>query len=178
MLAIDEAGKIVPTKVVEEVQLRVLKDVDGKEHPDTDSGFGQNFYEYVLRRAELFANPQQGGLRRVPNDDPVRFIPVFPFASLAADQPLPSGVVPLRQSCTNCHRHDNRPVTTVSGNRRSRAPDYPFGKASIRSLHPRRLPSVIDSTEAKGHAGRVIEWKEGNEAFQRLSTLWNREASH
>jgi hypothetical protein len=174
LLTVDRDGEIRPTQIVEELQLRVLRYVDGREHPDTDSGFGQNLYEYELRRASLFDGSQAGGLVRVSNDT-LRYLQVnFPFATLATSYrwtPDAAGALtPLREGCVLCHKHANKPVRLVRGGVREFPEGFPFGRASLRSLGRAPRPLLADGATAL--ARRVIDWKMSQPNFQRLLERW------
>lgn len=171
LLAIDRDGEIRPTRIVEQVQLRVLKYLDGEQHPDSDSGRGQNFYQYELRRALLFDGLRYGGLRRLSNDTPHYFfsaMPVSTFASLPRSPEKPGDVRPLGQTCAICHRHENVPYRTVRNVDQPWPKGYPFGKGSIRTMLPRR-PSVVSADESGILVQRVIEWKKAQKSFQQLT---------
>jgi hypothetical protein len=173
LLAIDREGAVHPTSLVEDLQLRIFRYVDGAEHPDTDSGFGQNLYQYEMRRTELFEGSKCGGLVRVANDEPRPSFATFPFTTLAtafkATQNAAGYWGPLKSGCIECHQHEQRVQSFIDGTRRPFPDGYPFGKASLRSLSFARVYPVEGGAPSLAHA--VIDWKEGRDEFMALRTL-------
>jgi RNA polymerase sigma factor (sigma-70 family) len=169
LLTIDRDGDIQPTKIVEDLQVRVLRHIDGREHPDTDSGFGQNLYQYELRRANLFEG--SSGLVRISDDAPRYSFGVFPFATFATSyQGTPEaagGLEPLRKTCVSCHKHANQPSRLRDGSLRGFPEGYPYGKGSLRSLDRARIP--FPAGGATDLARRAIDWKTSQPSFQRFA---------
>ena len=177
MLTIDRDGMIQPTKLAESVQLRVIRYGDGELHPDTNSGRGQNFYEYEMSRSALFAGMTDGGLRRVSNTAPQYFFGSWPFSTVSSFsssrwtyESFP-GPVPLHRACSICHRHDNTPVHTPRNTLQPWPEKYPFGLGSIRSLLA-SLPAPLGDQDSEKLADTVINWKKAHRSFQRLHEYW------
>lgn len=111
MLLIDDAGVIVPTNVIESIQLRTFR----RPHA---------FSELRMSRADLFAG-RSGGLRAVTADDKD-----FVTFSMEGRDPFddPVGRAPLNfprvlQGCKNCHHVEfERAIDTVLSLRRMLKP--------------------------------------------------------
>jgi hypothetical protein len=170
LLTIDRNGEIHPTRILEDLQLRVLQFVDGGKHLETDSGFGQDVFQYEMRRAALFDGPVGGGLIRVPNGAPRYFLAMIPFSTFATSYRFTpesaGGLMPLRMTCTICHEHANEPVRTTQNTLRPFPEGFPFGKASLRSVHVARTPMPPGGPSTL--ARRVIEWKVSQRSFRNL----------
>ena len=145
MLVIDRDGVIRPTKILEDLQIRVLRYVEGGRHPDTVSGYGQNPYQFELRRSALFQDSDGGGFVRIPNDEHRYFLAVVPFSTFATTPHVSptsaGGLIPLRELCVLCHRHENeRGVDTTTSSMISRR-DTLLGK-------PRWPPLLAQTPDA------------------------------
>jgi hypothetical protein len=106
MVVLDKDLKPVPTSVVQELRMRIYKNVEGKDDPATTSGEGVNIYSYELKRALAFDGLRDGGLERQPNDLKV-YRPLFHFNE---DWGRPKGreglgFLPLATHCIACHGH-------------------------------------------------------------------------
>jgi hypothetical protein len=53
VILIDDQQKLTPTRLIESIQLRVFRRIDPDRKPDED----QAFFEFQLRRGDLFVNP-------------------------------------------------------------------------------------------------------------------------
>ena len=173
LLTIRQDGEIVPTRIVEQVQVRVLQHVDGEKHPDTDSGYGQNLFQHELIRRALFSSADSGGLRHVSNEAPRHWFGGWPVSMLSSYGP--GQLVPLRQTCIQCHKlrvnKETSPVTASHELRQSgvkRLPDdFPFGKWSLRySLQYGPVP--VSSAEVPDLAERVMAYKKSSRNFRHL----------
>src|SRR5262249_19556141 len=122
LLAIDDRGKVKPTRFIESVQLRVYRAVP-KGDPAHPEGFDdlagkQDFYEFRIARKDLFAGtagglhavgPQHGELIPLPTPQPDA-----PFEENPPVRPARSGTL---ASCSGCH---SRPgIHSVEAYRRS-----------------------------------------------------------
>lgn len=176
MLLINRAGEIRATPIVEELQIRSLLFVDAAAHLDTDSGRGQDFREYELRRASWFIRPDAGGLEPVPIGELRYFFGIHPFASFAfggflSDPERPHGaLLPLRESCTACHQRFDSPIATTRGSVQQYPAGFPFGKASILSMQQGQVRPVA-AGESRRLAENVIAWKKAQPAFENLRQL-------
>jgi hypothetical protein len=94
MLLVNDAGEVVPTRLTETVQVRVLHD------PTQKYGDVQTFLEYRLRRPDLLAG-KDGGLSAVGKDEREREDLLFLQRWATHD---PEKRVPILQSCGGCHR--------------------------------------------------------------------------
>lgn len=176
-------GKVVSTPIVEKIELRLLRHVDGRRHEQTDSGYGQNIVVYELRRSALLSDRKEGGLVRVGNGEPRYRFGVSPFSTFAHSGP--QRLMPLKQTCIECHNLrlnrdtliDQNSLRRVHSGRKSRKPPlgYPFGKASLsRSFEARLKPSIIDAAEIRKLAGNVSAYKMRTAGFQSLLRLGRR----
>ena len=122
LLAVDDQGKIKPTRLIESVQFRVYREVP-KGDPAHPEGFDdlvgkQDFYEFRITRKDLFAGIA-GGLHAVgPRDEEV--LPLLnPHADdpFEEDPPIRPGTFRTLAQCSGCH---SRPgIHSVEAYRRS-----------------------------------------------------------
>ena len=122
LLAIDDRGKIKPTRLIESVQLRVYREVP-KGDPAHPEGFDelagkQDFHEFRMTRKDLFVGTA-GGLHAVgPRDEEV--LPLLnPHAEdpFEEDPPIRPGTFRTLAKCSGCH---SRPgIHSVEAYRRS-----------------------------------------------------------
>lgn len=154
MICIDEHLKLVPTKVVESVQLRITR-------PDPaakDGDFDQSFAEYEMDRRRLFGH-RSGGLM------PAEVGATRPsgLAALGRLHTNARGFLATRQpfmaNCLACHGG-----RTVGGE--------VLLTVSIRSLHDAHPLQSGDSSQAE----RTILWKEQQVDYKRLVKLWKEAA--
>jgi hypothetical protein len=121
LLAIDDQGKIQPTRLIESVQFRVYREIPQGD-PAHPQGFDdlvgkQDVYEFRIRRKDLFAGT--AGLHAVgPQDqDVLPFLNPGPEDPFEEDPPLrPRGFGILAQ-CSGCHRPPG--IHSVEAYRRS-----------------------------------------------------------
>jgi hypothetical protein len=146
MLLVDREGRLAVTRVTENVQLRVFREVprltaEGVGRRETPSG--QEFYEFTRSRELLFAG-KTGGLRSLgPNDrDFHTQLLILPADEFEAkdNQPLPKGESPFErvqartlQSCVGCH---DRPG--IHSFRSYTGGDYPRGEYYLPDLSETR----------------------------------------
>ncbi len=101
LMTLDDQLVPTPTPIVESVQMRTFRNVDGKPEPPTSTGVGMNMYEYTLKRRLLFDGMKHGGLERTPDDMPIyRVIFLGPKAS---DWGENGRSLMLMQDCRRCH---------------------------------------------------------------------------
>ena len=106
MVVLDKDLKPVPTSVVQELRMRIYKNVEGKADPATTSKEGVNIYSYELKRAVAFDGLRHGGLERQPNDLRV-YRPLFHFREDWGRAKGREGLafLPLAMHCIACHGH-------------------------------------------------------------------------
>ncbi|MFO0918771.1 MAG: hypothetical protein U0872_10710 [Planctomycetaceae bacterium] len=101
LITLDDRLIPTPTPIVESVQLRTFRNVDGSSEPPTSTGVGMNVYEYTLKRRLLFHGLKDGGLERTPDDQPIyRVIMQGPQAPDWGDS---GRSLTLMQDCRRCH---------------------------------------------------------------------------
>jgi hypothetical protein len=140
MLLADQAGTIVPTKVVESIQFHVI-------------GAVHTFSEYKMRRARLFTG-QAGGLRAVEPTDR-SFITFSAKGDDFFEQGGrgPGGEVTL-SGCDNCHGSRFRPaVESVLSIRALLKPE-----SLVDTHHPRWAKWYPQSSAAVAAKGARVEW--------------------
>jgi hypothetical protein len=121
-LAIDEKGKIRPTRLIESVQLRVYRAIP-KGDPAHPEGFDdlegkQDFYEFRITRKDLFSGTA-GGLHAVgPQDEELNPL-LNPLAHDPFEEspPIHPGTSRIMEQCSGCHRSPG--IHSVEAYRRS-----------------------------------------------------------
>jgi hypothetical protein len=142
MLLIDDRGVIVPSNVIESIQLRTFR----RPHV---------FSELRMSRAGLFAG-RSGGLRAVAADEK-DFITFSAQGMDPFDKPSPPGPLPLAhvlEGCNNCHHvaHE-RSIETVLSLRRMLKP-WPL----VDSHHERWARWFTQPIVAAEAKSRSYEW--------------------
>ncbi len=156
LLCIDDQLDIVPTRIVESVQVR--RTAPSAQPPEADvhgDVFTQEFAELSLRRSLLFAERASG---LVPTGaDGIYFDPYAVLGRVHTDSDgrMREGL-PFPQTCLTCHSG-----RTLGG--------FATMNASIMSLHSAR-PLGRDEPSI---AERVIRWKREQPDFVRLRALWS-----
>jgi hypothetical protein len=109
LLAIDDRGKIMPTRLIESLQFRVYREIP-KGDPAHPEGFDdlvgrQDFYEFRVTRKDLFAGTA-GGLHVVgPRDEEITlFFNPGPHDPFEEDPPVRPGTSQIMERCAGCHR--------------------------------------------------------------------------
>lgn len=169
MMAIDESGGLVPTNIIEGLQIRIHREIP-LEIPDsfnTDSTEAQkamDVYEFKLSRVKLFAR-DSGGLRAVARDE-TEFplfqshgIDLFDFQR-ERGAPIDRHLRHPLASCSNCHFRPG--IHSVL----SRMPN--IVELRIRDVR-RELVASSDSAEV---ANSVVKWKLDQDSWKRLLQLW------
>ena len=127
---IDNQGNLIPTRLTEQMQIRVHRaisktipaGVDLSSNPERDS---QDFFEFKLSRVKLFAQ-DSGGLLALARDEKEFHLfmshGIDPFDRLKENEPMERHrITPLR-SCVNCHfRPGIHSMMSLSGLRGARA---------------------------------------------------------
>jgi hypothetical protein len=163
MMALDDELNLVPTRVVEEVRLRIYKNVDGSADPTTNTGRGMNVYLYVTRRRLLFDDLKQGGLEREPDDLPQYRVFLQEGVAGAQDWGRYGRQQTVAQTCLHCHMFEKKSVGLYSllghtqgvpiQNRGLQGIAVPMGSGPVRT-YPR--------------GEREARWKLGQEDYLRL----------
>ena len=149
-LLIDSNGKVVPTTLTYEVQMRTfVKDKDGKL-------VKTEVKQYELSRRLLLNDPKSGGFLAVDGKAPA-YLPSagngYAFASQNPTEPI---LVRLGTRCMACHGRDGQVVLTFS-------------------RHDRLPPVALLKTSDNEHARYVIEQKLSREDFKSLQKRWKKE---
>jgi hypothetical protein len=142
LVVIDDHGNLVPTRILEELQFRVYRDIPKEAKKDSK----QDFYQFRMRRGELFAE-KAGGLRA---DDAksegfggLNREHLDPFEQ-PDTRPHPS---PILRECVACHaRGDGPGIHSVQTYRRG----FSYGVE--------RPPDLIDS-EQRRQEDALRRWK-------------------
>jgi len=152
VLLIDTQGDIIPSAIVESIQLR---------HFSTSQM--QVFYEFTLSRDRLFAG-ETGGLR--PRDRDERDFPLFLFPGVnfpAMDsEEVDRGMQVVVGTCAICHEHVSSGVRTILSYSRDVFP-----------LSSDQSPLLMETTSAL-EAEATIAWKLRQESWQALQLLWHK----
>jgi hypothetical protein len=174
MTLFDSHGNLVPAPITESVQIRVYRTITtGKEEhfegSDVAARSGQDFYEIILSRPQLFVN-QAGGLRATGRDE--REFPIFQTQGEDPFEPLAKNLIPRRLEteliflrCAICH-----------------------SAGGINSLNSRRRllkPNSLQHDSADGDPPRwwendeTVQWKQDRYDWGLLNGYWKLgEGSH
>lgn len=101
LITLDDQLNPTPTPIVESIQMRTFRNVDGKSEPPTSTGVGMNMYEYTMKRRLLFDGLKYGGLERTPDDHPIYRV-IF-LGPKAQDWGENGRSFTLMQDCRRCH---------------------------------------------------------------------------
>ncbi len=158
LITLDDELRPVPTRIVESVQLRVFRNVDGKPEPPTNTGVGMNVSEYVLKRRLLFDGLKQGGLERTPDDKPIYRV-IFQVPN-APDWGGGGRSLSLAQDCRRCHTGAGQVgVQTIF----SLLHDGGFdGGSTLGVSHP------LAAGTPSPRGPRAVMWKTRHESYRRL----------
>ncbi|MCA9078273.1 MAG: hypothetical protein KDA93_24810 [Planctomycetaceae bacterium] len=102
MVSLDEQMRPVPTHLVESVQFRAFRNLNGGIEPDTNTGVGINILDYRLKRHLLFDGLKAGGLEREPEEHPQYRVAIDGSKWGAPDWGY-DGKKVLFQQCADCH---------------------------------------------------------------------------
>lgn len=136
MMLLDKDLRPVPTRLVQDVRMRLYKGVEGQADLATTSGEGVNIYAYALKRALVLGGLRHGGLEREPNDLKV-YRPLFHFRE---DWGRPKGreglgFMTVATHCIACHGHK------------------PGGNQGVYSLHSLHAAFSLRGSEPNGPPG-------------------------
>ena len=102
MMSMDEQLRPVPTQIVESLQFRVFRNLDGSSEPATNTGVGINVLDYRMKRHLLFDGLKSGGLEREPEEEPQYRVAIGGLKATAPDWGF-DGKKVLFQQCADCH---------------------------------------------------------------------------
>lgn len=169
MVVIDEQGNLIPTGIVEDVQIRIHRTIP-VEIPkgfNTDSDEARaslDVYEFKLSRAKLFAG-DAGGLRAVARDE--KEFPLFQSHGIdlfefqkSEHESIERNLRPVLSSCSNCHFRPG--IHSVA----SHMPNI----AILRVRDVRR--NLIPSSDSAYEANRTRQWKQTQESWRLLREMW------
>jgi hypothetical protein len=156
MVLIDDKGHLTPTRILEELQFRVYRDVPR----DDKKASKQDFYEFRMNRGDLFA-AKAGGLRAEGADstafgrlnrefhDPFEQPDHTPRAS------------PILHECVGCHGASDGPgIHSVQSYR------HGFSSGGER-------PADLIASERGTQEDAAVRWKRRQYAWGVLQGLWN-----
>jgi len=102
MMSMDEQLRPVPTQIVESLQFRVFRNLDGANEPATNTGVGINVLDYRMKRHLLFNELKSGGLEREPEEEPQYRVAIGGLKATTPDWGF-DGKKVLFQQCADCH---------------------------------------------------------------------------
>lgn len=161
MMSMDEQLRPVPTNLVESVQLRVFRNVDGTSEPATNTGAGINILDYRMKRHLLFDGWKSGGLEREPEDEPQYRVAIDGLKPRSPDWGFADRTV-LFQQCVDCHmspRHTRLGVASIPSLTHSGG----FAAGAMMGIS---RPVAPDQVQARGL--RVARFKSRHESYRRL----------
>jgi hypothetical protein len=147
MMLINDSGDMVPTRLTESVQIRVLHD------PTSSQDGVQTFLEFRLRRQDLIAD-QGGGLAAVAGDEKDR--EEMLFLSFGDHEKR----LPILDSCRHCHLGPNGGPGILSVHSYTDAFDG-----------TRRGPRTLTESELKIQESATIHWKRKQYSWGLLTGL-------
>jgi hypothetical protein len=151
-MLIDDQGDIIPSPIVESVQIRHFN----------HGNYAQNFYEFQLHQAFLFTGVV-GGLQ--PGDMDILLFHSVGDAFKATNSVEVS--VTLPNICFSCHGSGGFTKNIISYSRR----DFPLpGSSEI--LSEQKPPVLIENTPEL-EAQTVVTWKQNQPTWQALKALWS-----
>lgn len=167
MIVIDQHGNLIPTGIVESVQIRVHRIIP-QEIPDnlnTDRNPAReslDVSEFKLSRATLFAG-DSGGLRAVMHDESE--FPLFQSHGIDLFEEMMHESVdrhlrPVLGSCASCHFRPG--IHSVL----SRIPSIVLLR--VRDVRRNLVPSPTSDYEASN----IVLWKLSQDSWQRLREMW------
>lgn len=150
ILLIDQQGNIIPSPIVESVQLRHFY-----------TSHDQVFYEFELNRYSLFAG-KTGGLRPLERDE--TGFPLFLFHGVdfpeSDAEEVDKRKVVILNTCRTCHEHVSYGINTILSYSRDVFP-----------LSSNESPALLETTPAL-EAQATITWKLKQETWRALQALW------
>ena len=161
MIAMDDQLRPVPTSIVESVQIRAYRNIDGSSEPETNTGVGMNVLDYRMKRHLLFDSLSAGGLEREPEAEPQYRVAIGGSNPRAPDWGYDDRKV-LFQQCADCHMSaqlQRLGVASVPSIIHSGG----FGAGAMMGVS---RPVTPDQIGARGN--RVARYKSRHESYRRL----------
>ncbi|MEO2013993.1 MAG: hypothetical protein ABGZ53_06440 [Fuerstiella sp.] len=161
MIAMDDQLKPVPTNIVESVQFRAYRNIDGSGAPETNTGVGMNVLDYRMKRHLLFDGLSAGGLEREPEGEPQYRVAIGGSSPRAPDWGYDDRKV-LFQQCADCHmspRVERLGVASMP----SAVHSGGFGAGAMMGVS---RPLQPDQIGLRGK--RVARYKSRHESYRRL----------
>ncbi len=167
MLAVDDRGRVVATPLVESVQIRLFRSIDGPGSGcNVDLFPFQEVFEFVLSRERLFTGVA-GGLRAIGRDERgyARFMThgFDPIQESAGFEREPAS--PLLLRCGSCHASPG--ICSVNSFTRMMT-----GAGTLRLIEARRNPASSHGGEPGLGDARACAEKEGRAIFGYLRGQW------
>lgn len=156
MMLINNQGQLVPTRLTEQVQIRVYHTISsGMDQTSGEDLAAQDFYEFRLSRRKLFAG-ESGGLRPLGREE--SFFRVFSAHGIDSfernlEHTLDRRRLPELKSCVSCHAEPG--IHSVLSYARSFGP----------------LPKLMESRSAS-EANLTSSWKRRQYEWGLLEGLW------
>lgn len=157
LMGLDDQLQPTPTKIVESVELRVFRNVDGSGQPTTNTGIGMNVYDYTFKRRLLFDHLRDGGLHHEPDDFP-KFQVLFQGDN-APDWGRKFRSDRVADQCIRCHTGVGTGVFSVVSL-------YNSGGFDAGAQMGISVPLPADVASPRG--GRAARWKCQDETYRRL----------
>jgi hypothetical protein len=161
MALIDNQGKLLPTRLTEQAQIRVHRAISrtiplGVDISSNEEPASQDFYEFKLSRVKLFAG-DSGGLRALARDEK-EFL-LFgshgddPFDLLKENESMERHRVTTLRFCVNCH--------------------YRPGIHSMMSLVGQMGEQAdLIASDLNQETNVTLEWKQAKSQWKSLQELW------
>ncbi len=147
-----------PTPMVESIQMRTFRNVEGTSEPPTSTGVGMNIYEYTLKRRLLFDGLKYGGFERTPDDQPIyRVIMQGPNAPDWGDA---GRSLTLMQDCRRCH--------TGAGQIGVQTMPSIVHSGGFDAGAQMGASTVVPAGSSSPRGPRAVLWKTRHETYRRL----------
>ena len=144
MLLIDDQGELIPSPLVETVQIRHFSPA-------------QTFYEFELDRRNLFDGPAGGLVLKYD-----LFLRFMSHGDVFNQPDLPHLRAAVPDICKGCHSPDLTTTQTIISYSRQRF-----------SLPDNSRP-VLFATTTESEAQTVMEWKRDHDTWRSLTSLWEK----
>lgn len=161
MMSMDDQMRPVPTEIVESLQFRVFRNIDGSMEPETHTGAGINVLDYRMKRRLLFNDVRFGGLEREPEEDAQYRVAIDGLKIRSPDWGF-AGKAVLSQQCVDCHmspKLSRLGAASIPSLTHSGGFDAGAQMGVSRPLNP-------DQSDIRGK--RVARFKSRDETYRRL----------
>lgn len=163
MIAINNMGKLVPTRLTESVQLRVYHTITpGKKYMNYINGpssHDQDFFEFQMSRQQLFAGHSGGLLAVAPNQTQYATFSTHGLDPFEENSPSREGGVVLKR-CPACHS-DSGIHSVQSRVQWMQRPSSDHELSSGPKGDPMMWETIV-----------TVSYKEHRQEFKLLQTLW------